>query len=138
MAGKIQNRLAHLEQGRAEQRIEVPLYSCTIDGEEQELSALDFAFLLTQGPIGEMGARCGVRYEELVDDGLTFEQRAAEVSAYFEEAVREYNSPEAVAKRKAEYEELRRIGELRRQDFYCGRDMDKCHPLPWQRKESTE
>lgn len=48
------------------------------------------------------------------------------------EASERYNSPEEVAKRKAEYEELQRIGELRRMDFYCGRDPDKCHPLPWQ------
>ena len=56
----------------------------------------------------------------------------AELEAYFEKASAEYNSPEAVAQRKAEYEEVQRIGELRRQDFYAGRDMNKCHPLPWQ------
>lgn len=54
---------------------------------------------------------------------------------YFDELQREYNAPEAVAKREAEYAELQRIGELRRQDFYAGRDMDKCHPLPWAGKE---
>ena len=50
-----------------------------------------------------------------------------------QEEVERFNSPEEVAKRKAEYEEIQRIGELRRMDFYSGRDMDKCHPLPWQR-----
>lgn len=54
-----------------------------------------------------------------------------ELAEWVEKAVEEYNSPEAVAQRKAEYEELQRIGELRRMDFLCGRDMDKCHPLPW-------
>lgn len=55
-----------------------------------------------------------------------------ELAAIMEQLQAEYNAPEAVAQRKAEYEELQRIGELRRQDFYCGRNMDECHPLPWQ------
>ena len=71
-------------------------------------------------------------------EGLGVVDSLEEIDAYMAEAKREYNSPEAVAKCQAEYEELCRIGELRRQDFYSGRDMDKCHPLPWQRKEITE
>lgn len=59
------------------------------------------------------------------------EARRKQLAEWMEESDREYNSPEAVAKREAEYAELQRIGELRRQDFMCGRDMDKCHPLPW-------
>jgi hypothetical protein len=54
-----------------------------------------------------------------------------DLERYMRESVERYNSPEEVAKRKAEYEELQRIGELRRMDCLCGRDMDKCHPLPW-------
>ena len=62
------------------------------------------------------------------------EEQAAmreDLDKYMKAAAERYNSPEEVAKRKAEYEELLRIGELRRMDFYAGRDMDKCHPLPW-------
>lgn len=55
-----------------------------------------------------------------------------DLDRYMREAEDLYNSPEEVAKRKAGYAELQRIGELRRMDFYAGRDMDKCHPLPWQ------
>ena len=65
----------------------------------------------------------------------TPEEQAAmreELDAWVKAEVERYNSPEEVAKRKAEYEELQRIGELRRMDCLCGRDMDKCHPLPWQ------
>lgn len=55
---------------------------------------------------------------------------------YMKKATEEFNSPEAKAKREAEYQELQRLGELRRNDFYCGRDMDKEHPLPWQEKKA--
>ena len=55
-----------------------------------------------------------------------------ELDRWVQEEVERYNSPEEVAKRKAWYEEVQRIGELRRMDCLCGRDMDKCHPLPWQ------
>ena len=65
----------------------------------------------------------------------TPEEQAAmreELDALVKAEVERYNSPEEVAKRKAWYEEVQRIGELRRMDCLCGRDMDKCHPLPWQ------
>lgn len=65
----------------------------------------------------------------------TPEEQAAmreELDALVQAEVERFNSPEEVAKREAEYEELQRIGRLRAQDFYAGRDMDKCHPLPWQ------
>ena len=73
------------------------------------------------------------RIERLVPprNKAEFEARQAEVTAAFEEYQAEYNSPEAKAQRKAEYEELQRLGELRRMDCLCGRDMDKEHPLPW-------
>ena len=58
-------------------------------------------------------------------------KRLDEVQKAFDEVAAEYNSPEAKAQRKAEYEELQRLGELRRMDFLTGRDMDKEHPLPW-------
>ena len=58
-------------------------------------------------------------------------ERIEEIRAAFEEEVAEYNSPEAIAQREAEYQELQRLGELRARDFYAGRDMDKEHPLPW-------
>ena len=68
------------------------------------------------------------------------EKAQAEIRAIFDEIAAEYNSPEAEAQRKAEYEELQRLGELRRMDCLCGRDMDKCHPLPWaeQDREARE
>ena len=59
------------------------------------------------------------------------EKTQNEIMAAFDEIAAEYNSPEAIAKRKADYQKLQRLGELRRMDFYSGRDMDKEHPLPW-------
>ena len=57
------------------------------------------------------------------------------IRAAFDEIAAEYNSPEAIAQREAEYQELQRLGELRRMDCLCGRDMDKEHPLPWAEKD---
>lgn len=57
------------------------------------------------------------------------------IRAAFDEVAAEYNSPEAIAQREAEYQELQRLGELRRMDCLCGRDMDKEHPLPWAEKD---
>ena len=62
-------------------------------------------------------------------------ERIEEIRAAFEEEVAEYNSPEAIAQREAEYQELQRLGELRAMDFYAGKDMDKEHPLPWAEKD---
>ena len=106
------------------------MFACIIDGEARELTALDYAFLLMEGHDGSMGGQCGTIYEE--PDPRPLSVKVDEVEAAFDAAQREYNSPEAVAKRKADYEELQRLGELRRMDFYCGHDMDLCHPLPWQ------
>lgn len=61
-----------------------------------------------------------------------FEERVREVQEYMQKACDEYNSPAAVARRKAEYEELQRIGDLRRQAFYSGRPMSD-YPLPWEK-----
>lgn len=58
-------------------------------------------------------------------------KRLDEVREAFDEAAAEYNSPEAKAQREKEYQDLQRLGELRRMDCLTGRDMDKEHPLPW-------
>lgn len=126
-------RVEALEAGAAAKAIPIPIFSCIIDGEEKELTALDFAFSLLEGHKGSMGGQCGVIYKE--PDPRPLPVKVNELEAYFAEIEAKYNSPEEEAKRRAEYEELQRIGELRRMDFYCGRDMDKCHPLPWQKKE---
>ena len=126
------SRLEALEAARnADNRIPVPLFSCIIDGEEQELTALDFAYALSTGHTGTMGGQCGITYWETGEE--TTEERMKKMDEFMKQIEAEYNSPEAEAKRKADYEELCRIGELRMQDFYAGRDMDKCHPLPWQK-----
>lgn len=64
-------------------------------------------------------------------------KRTEEVQEAFEKAAAEYNTPEAIAQREAEYKELQRLGELRRMDFLAGRDMDKEHPLPWAKGANT-
>lgn len=48
----------------------------------------------------------------------------------------EYNTPEAEAKRKADYQEICRIGELRRQAYMRGEPMDQ-YPLPWEKDEEA-
>ena len=128
-------RLERLRAANAPQRYPVQLYRCVIDGAEVALPYMEFAFLLLEGHKGRIGEPCGTRYEEFTPNPRPLSERLKEVDIAFEKAQEEYNAPEAVAKREAEYKELQRIGELRRMDFYAGRDMDKCHPLPWQKKD---
>ena len=126
MGGKIKSRLAKIEGIAGKAVRTLPTYDCIIEGEHIEMTLLDFVYTTgVLGKAGEMGRRIGEITLPPPDPGAL--ERA------FEEMQAEYNSPEAEAKRKAEAEELKRIGELRRQDFECGRDMDKCHPLPWQK-----
>jgi len=131
MNKSILSRVKALEAGTATKAIPIPVFSCMIDGAEKELTALDFAFSLLEGHKGSMGAQCGVEYME--PDPRPLSVKVNELEAYFAEIEAKYNSPEEEAKRRAEYEELQRIGELRRMDCLCGRDMDECHPLPWQK-----
>lgn len=67
------------------------------------------------------------------------EARFLEAVREMEEAVKrhveEFNTSKAVARRKAEYEELQRIGEQRRAAFYRGESWD-AYPLPWERTKS--
>ena len=60
-------------------------------------------------------------------------QRVREVEAYMQEITDEYNAPEAKAKREAEYQEMHRIGALRKAAYERGEPMDK-YPLPWEKK----
>lgn len=49
----------------------------------------------------------------------------------------EYNSPEAQAKRDADYQELCRVGELRKGAYSRGEPMDK-YPVPWETQEGIK
>lgn len=62
-----------------------------------------------------------------------FRERVEEVEALVMGYAEEYNAPEARAKREAEYQELQRIGALRKAAFERGEPMDK-YPLPWEKK----
>ena len=125
MKQNILNRLAALEAGSPERKR--LLFACIIDGVEMRLTAIDYAFMLLQGHDGSMGGICGETYAE------PFPVNPDGVAAAFAELEAQYNSPDAKAQRDKEYQELQRLGELRRMDCLCGRDMDKCHPLPWQK-----
>lgn len=128
---RLKKRVKALKEVRNGQKIERPLYDCIIDDEHMALTALDYAHMLLEGHNGSMGGQCGVVYEELEHDNRPLHEKIAEVKAEIEKYCDFFNSPEEVAKREAEYAELHRIGELRKWDFYCGRNMDECHPLPW-------
>ncbi len=71
------------------------------------------------------------------EEARNFRQAQEEVKAIVDSFTERYNSPEEKAKRKAEYEELCRIGELRADAFRRGEDMDQFH-LPWERKKDPE
>ena len=61
-------------------------------------------------------------------DKAAFSERVKEVEKIFESFEEEYNSEQAKQKRAAEYAEIQRIGELRKQAFLNGENMDK-YPL---------
>ena len=102
-------------------------YHCIIEGEAVVMTLLDFVYATEVE--GKHGTRGRIAGEVPIDPPAPGELERA-----FQSMVEEYNSPEGKARRRAEYEELQRIGELRRRDFECGRNMDECHPLPWQNR----
>lgn len=57
------------------------------------------------------------------------------IAAAMEESIAAYNSPEAIAQREAEYQELQRLGRLRAS---CAGDMDEIYPLPWAEKDRKD
>lgn len=125
----LKSRLKRIEAATRPSVPTLPTYHCIIEGEAQVMTLLDFTYAtVVEGKQGTRGDYAGER--ELEGPFMTPE----ELAQWFDEVVAEYNSPEAAAKRQAEYEELQRIGELRRMDFECGRNMDECHPLPWQNR----
>lgn len=127
MGGKMMNRLKRIEAATRPSVPTLTTYHCIIDGKPEVMTLLDFVWATeVEGKQGTRGRIAGEVPIDPPDPG--------ELERAFEAMVEEYNSPEAKAQRQAEYEELQRIGELRRQDFECGRDMDKCHPLPWQNR----
>lgn len=75
-------------------------------------------------------------YQATVED-KRFRQAQEEVKAIVDALTERYNSPEEKAKRKAEYEEICRIGELRREAFRRGEDMDQ-YPLPWEKDKDSD
>ena len=62
-----------------------------------------------------------------------FRERVREVEELVQAMTDEYNSPEAKAKREAEYQEMHRIGALRKAAYDRGEPMD-AYPLPWEKK----
>ena len=60
-----------------------------------------------------------------------FAAHVDEMRKWYEDMQAFYMSPEETAKRKANYEELQKIGEQRKAAFYKGESMP---PLPWEMK----
>lgn len=67
-------------------------------------------------------------------DNAAFTERVKKVERLFEAMTEEYNSEQAQRERAAEYAEIQRIGELRKQAFLNGESMDK-YPLPFEKTE---
>lgn len=61
-----------------------------------------------------------------------FRERVEEVEALVNAYTDEYNTPEAKAKREAEYKELQKIGAKRAAAFQRGEDFT-IYPLPWEK-----
>lgn len=66
-----------------------------------------------------------------------FRERVREVEALVLSMEEEYNTPEAKAKREAEYQELQRIGAQRKAAYDRGEPMSN-YPLPWERKDTAQ
>ena len=64
-----------------------------------------------------------------------FSKNLDELEKIVDKYIEEYNAPEEVAKREAEYQELQRIGALRKAAYLNGESMD-VYPLPWEKGES--
>ena len=75
-------------------------------------------------------------YRTVLDE-KSFIQASREVETMVNALDEKYNSPEEVAKRKAFYDEVCRIGELRRQAFERGESMEQ-YPLPWEKDKNPD
>ena len=67
-------------------------------------------------------------------DNAAFTERVKKVERLVEAMTEEYNLEQAQRERAAEYAEIQRIGELRKQAFLNGESMDK-YPLPFEKTE---
>ena len=68
--------------------------------------------------------------KRIINDNIALCERVKEVERIIDEIIEEYNSEQEKQKRAAEYKEIQRIGELRKQAFLNGENMDK-YPLPF-------
>lgn len=66
-----------------------------------------------------------------------FLQAVEYIETWMFEHIRAFNTPEAVAQRKADYEKVQQIGRLRREAFYRGEPMSN-YPLPWETISKVE
>lgn len=60
-----------------------------------------------------------------------------ETRMFVQEMVRRYNTPEARAQREKEYQELLRIGKLRKAAYDRGESWD-AYPPPWEARKTAE
>ena len=122
----IKKRIDAIEHSTRAMKPTLITYHCIIEGEAQVMTLLEFIWATEVE--GKQGTRGRIAGTVPIDPPAP-----GELAAVFEAMKAEYNNPEAEVQRKAEREELDRIAELRRMDFYAGRNMDECHPLPWQK-----
>lgn len=107
---RLSTRLKLLEERKGQTRLAWPLYQCIVDGEPRTMRMLDAVYeKYMEGRSVEIGQQCGVEYEPAPTAAQQRKMRE-ELDRWMKEYCDEYNSPEAIAKRKAEYEELQRKG----------------------------
>lgn len=71
------------------------------------------------------------------DDQLRLAKAVEDIKTWFAECQAQYNAPEAVRQRREEYNEVQRIGELRRAAFCRNEPMIR-YPLPWETIRKNE
>lgn len=112
------------------QRERYKMYRESLGGVADDIAAAELDIMFNETPKEQAyNFKLSTRKRPLTE--AQFRERVEEVEALMQQAIEEYNSPEAKAERQREYEELQRIGAQRAAAFNRGEDFSK-YPLPWE------
>lgn len=125
----IRNRVMKLQHDRQPPMLATPLFDCVVDGVKMQLDAVEAAFIgAFNGCEVEIGAQSGVRYTPSATPA-EFQENLKEMDRMMTKITDRWRS-QTEEERDAEDEELKKIIQLRHEDWQAGRDPDKHHPLP--------
>ena len=107
MPNALKNRVRRLQRHRTPEMLATVYYDCIVDGKHQEMTILDIAYAQAfEGKQVTQGPQCRVEYTPAATPE-EYQANLRELDRIMREEMEKFNSPEEVAKREAEYEQIR-------------------------------